>query len=116
MIFNAEIRPWGMFENMYTNPDKTVKVKKIIINPHSRLSLQSHNHRSEIWFCSEGEGSYQLEDTIYDMSKGMPIFIPINIKHRIINNSDNPLVIIEIQTGDILIEDDIIRYQDDYNR
>jgi len=116
MISNAEIRPWGMFENMYTNNDDTIKVKKIIVNPHSRLSLQSHDCRSEIWFCSEGEGLYQLEDTIYTMTRGMPIFVPINIKHRIINNSDNPLVIIEIQTGNILTEEDIVRYEDDYNR
>jgi len=65
MISNSEIRPWGMFENIY-------------INPHSRLSLQSHNYRSEIWFCFEGEGLYQLEDAIYDIPKNMPIFIPIN--------------------------------------
>ena len=112
-MFKIE-KPWGNYVTLYT--EKNYLIKKIIVNPNSKLSLQSHNHRSEYWTVMSGTGKCIIGETIIDVSEGINIFIPQNVKHRLINNSDNELIIIEIQKGNIISEDDIIRYADDYKR
>jgi mannose-6-phosphate isomerase-like protein (cupin superfamily) len=78
--------------------------------------LQSHEHRSEFWIVTKGTALVNLEEEEYELSKGEYIFIPLNSKHRLSNNSTKLLEVIEIQFGDILSEDDITRYEDTYGR
>ena len=112
-MFKIE-KPWGSYITLYT--ETNFLIKKIIVNPNSKLSLQSHNHRSEYWTVMSGNGKCIIGETIIDVSEGINIFIPQNVKHRLINDSNNELIIIEIQKGNIISEDDIIRYEDDYKR
>jgi len=108
-----ETRPWGEFHILY---ESDCKIKKIIVHPQHRLSLQSHQHREEYWIVSLGEGKCQLDDSIQSIKKGDVIIIKKYQKHRLINDSSENLEIIEIQMGNYFGEDDIVRYEDDYNR
>ena len=107
-------RPWGYF----TVLEESVgyKVKLIVVNPHAKLSLQSHQHRAENWVVVEGVAIVQVDDIQYDLNVGESIFIPERAKHRLINASAQPVKIIETQTGTYLGEDDIERFEDDYGR
>lgn len=107
-------KPWGTYKTLYS--ESNYLIKKIVVNPNCKLSLQSHNCRSEYWTVMSGKGQCVIGDTTIDVSEGINIFIPQNVKHRLINNSNNELIIVEIQKGDIISEEDIIRYEDDYNR
>ncbi len=109
-------RPWGFFDVLSGTDFSKYKVKKITVLPNKRLSLQSHNHRKEYWFCVLGTGEAQIGDNFIPLEYGKQVFIDINEKHRLINNSNTNLEIIEIQIGDYLGEDDIIRYEDDFSR
>lgn len=111
-----EHRPWGYFEVLAGGDNMGFKIKKIIVFPNKRLSLQSHNFRKEYWFCIEGKGQAQIGLEIINLDLGSMVFIDINQTHRLENNSETNLEIIEIQLGTYLGEDDIIRYQDDFNR
>ena len=108
-----EERPWGSFENLLDEDGH--KVKKIIVNPKQRLSLQLHQHRSEYWHILSGAGAMQLGDRDWIVCSGDTIEINKLEVHRITNEGDTPLVILELQTG-VCDEDDIIRIEDDYNR
>jgi len=92
------------------------KVKVITVNIGQKLSLQSHNHRSEHWVIVKGKGKVQLGNDFYILEKNQHIYIPINELHRIENVGDEILEFTETQIGDYLGEDDIIRYKDDYGR
>ncbi len=109
-----EERPWGSFEILHEEDD--LKIKKIIVKPQQRLSLQSHNHRCENWVIKSGEAEMTLDDKVFHLKKEDSVFIPVKSKHRIKNPGNELLVFIEVQLGDYLGEDDIIRYQDDYKR
>lgn len=110
-----ETRPWGSYQILHES-DK-YKVKEIKVKPLSRLSLQSHKYRSEYWTCIEGKGEAQVNEERIKLEKNTQIFINKLDKHRLTNTSENEeLVIIEIQHGTYFGEDDIIRYEDDYNR
>ena len=91
-------------------------VKKIFVKPSEKLSLQSHKHRSEHWIVVEGEALVTIEKNKYDLGINESIYIPLGSKHRLENNLKKNLVIIEVQIGDILEEDDITRYEDIYGR
>lgn len=108
------IRPWGTFETIIESDN--YKVKRIVVNPKSQLSLQSHNHRSEHWCVVKGVGIATLNDEQIELKKGDSIFINVKDKHRMTNKTDEELIFIEVQNGDYLGEDDIVRYQDDYGR
>jgi mannose-6-phosphate isomerase-like protein (cupin superfamily) len=111
---NKESRPWGEFHILY---DNDVKIKRLIVLPQKRLSLQSHHFRKEFWLVIKGSGKAQLDDNIIDIQEGSIIIVEKNQKHRLINNGvQNTLEIIEIQTGSYFGEDDIIRYEDDFQR
>ena len=117
-------RPWGQYEsiidfheNNLHNDESGYKVKRIIVKPNSRLSLQSHDHRSEHWILVQGSGLVQVGDDTFNLHKNQHIFIPKNSKHRITNtDNEEELVFIEVQIGNYLGEDDITRYEDIYNR
>lgn len=109
-----EYRPWGKFENIYE--DKNCKVKKLIINPLKRLSLQYHNFRSEHWLIVSGEATVYLNKEIFTLTNGQSIDIPVKYSHYIENKTKNDLIIIETQLGSYFGEDDIIRLDDPYFR
>ena len=105
----------GIYKILYENP--TYKVKEITVKPLSRLSLQSHKYRCEHWVCIKGHGIAQINEINYELRENVRAFINFNERHRLCNTSnDKDLVIIEVQRGTYLGEDDIIRYEDDYNR
>lgn len=107
-------RPWGFFKVLYEYPN--YKVKLLHVNPHSRLSLQSHAQRQEHWIIESGTGQAVIDDKVIELKKNMYCFIDKGQKHRLINSTSEPLQILEIQMGDYLGEDDICRYEDDYGR
>lgn len=107
-------RPWGWFESLIVS--ERFQVKRILVNPKASLSLQSHFHRSEHWVVVEGTATVTLESSEQLLSEGQSIYIPLGMKHRLENPGKVPLVIIEVQTGTYLGEDDIIRYEDLYAR
>ncbi len=110
----TEHRPWGYYTIL--EEEKNYKVKKLVINPGQRLSLQFHYKRSEIWTIVEGEPTITCGENIKEYKKGEYIEIPVKTKHRIQNKAKTPAVIIEVQNGDYLGEDDIVRIEDDYQR
>ena len=109
-------RPWGYYENIYGDDHSGYKVKKIVVNPQKRLSLQSHNNRSEHWVIVSGIGKVQVGNNVYTITKNESVYIPVKEIHRIENVGYNLLEIIETQVGEYLGEDDIIRYEDDFGR
>lgn len=111
---HTEIRPWGQFTNIYDQAHS--KVKTIHVNPGHRLSLQSHMKRAETWVVIRGLASVQINDDFFSLSVGESIQIPVGVKHRLQNTGSELLEIIEVQTGTYFGEDDIIRYEDDYQR
>jgi mannose-6-phosphate isomerase-like protein (cupin superfamily) len=123
---DADDRPWGRWEE-YLNEsgapgEEGYRVKRIIVSPGSRLSLQSHDHRSEHWVVVQGEGVLTLGDTVESaderpVAPGDTIFIAQQAVHRIANpdENDGDLIFIETQRGDCR-EEDITRYEDDYGR
>ena len=110
---DADDRPWGRWEE-YLNEDG-YRVKRIIVHPGQRLSLQKHEHRSEYWVIVSGRGIFSLDGKDRDISVGESVFIPVQSVHRVQNTGDEPLLIIETQLGRC-DEDDIIRLEDDYGR
>ena len=110
----SETRPWGTFHIL----DEGVgfKVKRIAVNPGGRLSLQSHKHRGEHWTVVTGIATVTVGDKAQDLSRSQHIDIPKGDKHRLENHTGSLVEIIEVQFGDYLGEDDIIRYDDVYNR
>jgi mannose-6-phosphate isomerase-like protein (cupin superfamily) len=117
MIKNMEtevIRPWGTYKVIFKG--KAFQIKKIVVNPHSKLSLQSHEQRSEHWIIVEGTGIVTLDDETITLNKEEHIFIPVKSKHRMENNTEKEVIFVEVQNGSYLGEDDIVRYEDIYGR
>ncbi|WP_413560226.1 mannose-1-phosphate guanylyltransferase/mannose-6-phosphate isomerase [Bdellovibrio sp. HCB209] len=109
-----EYRPWGYFEILKDTPD--FKSKVIRVNPHSQLSYQSHAKREEHWTITKGQGEVVLDDKVIAVKAGTHIHIPLGAKHRMRNTSNEMLEFVEVQLGTYFGEDDIVRYQDDYQR
>jgi len=107
-------RPWGMWEVLATGPG--FKIKRMIVEPGHRLSLQMHKFRSEHWFIFGGKAQVTRGDEDLIILENETVTIPKNVKHRIKNKNEKKLIIIETQLGDYLEEDDIVRFEDDYNR
>ena len=109
-----ESRPWGEFHVIY---DEDCKIKRLVVFPQKRLSLQSHQHRDELWLVIRGKGIAQLDDELVPLKPGSLVRITKTQKHRLINDQmEGNLEIIEIQTGTYFGEDDIVRYEDDFDR
>ena len=111
---NIEYRPWGYYENLVVT--RGYKIKKIIVNRGGKLSLQSHDFRSEQWIVIKGVATVTVNDNVFNLTKHQSTFIPVKAKHRLENCHDEILEIIEIQIGEKLIESDIHRYEDIYER
>lgn len=109
-----ETRPWGGFEVLSDRPE--FKVKTITVEPLQQLSYQSHTKREEHWLVLKGEAEVVLNDQVHRLKAGESIRIPLGAKHRMRNPGRTALQFIEVQTGSYFGEDDIVRYQDDYNR
>ena len=107
-------RPWGSYTVLNEGP--SYKMKKIVVNPGQRLSLQLHYHRSEHWVVIGGSAKVTIGDTISMVHTNESVFIPQSTKHRLENPGRIALEIIEVQNGNYLEEDDIVRFEDDYNR
>jgi mannose-6-phosphate isomerase len=108
-------RPWGYFIVLADKPDH--KVKRIVVHPGKRLSLQSHNHRSEHWHVISGTAVATVDDHRISLTAGESADIPCGAKHRVENPGKNDdLVFIEVQRGDYFGEDDIVRFEDDFGR
>ncbi len=110
----SETRPWGTFHVLDEQPG--FKVKRISVNPDGRLSLQSHKHRSEHWTVVNGEATVTVDAQVRKLTRGQFADIPLGAKHRLENLGTELVEIIEVQFGDYLGEDDIIRYDDIYSR
>lgn len=110
----TEERPWGYFTTLYSC--ESCKVKTIVVNPGHRLSYQSHSKRQEQWIVVEGEAKVTIDGKDKKLKIGQSIKIPLGAKHRIQNDKKEILKFIEVQTGSYFGEDDIVRYQDDYDR
>tara|TARA_Y100000590_G_scaffold413259_1_gene508943 strand:- start:7323 stop:7676 length:354 start_codon:yes stop_codon:yes gene_type:complete len=107
-------KPWGYYEVLDSH--EGFLIKKILVKPKEKLSLQSHKHRSEHWVVVQGSAKVTIDENIYNLEINESIYIPLGSKHRLENEIDKDLVITEVQIGDILDEDDIIRYEDIYGR
>ena len=92
------------------------KVKRLVVRPHARLSLQSHQHRSEHWTVLAGVASCQVDSVPTEVRVGDEVHVPCGSTHRIANTGEEWLEIVELQLGDYLGEDDIVRLEDDYGR
>jgi mannose-1-phosphate guanylyltransferase/mannose-6-phosphate isomerase len=113
-IFPKDHRPWGWFESLALG--ERFQVKRICVMPGAALSLQSHNHRSEHWIVVEGTAKVTIDDEVKLVTEGQSVYVPLGAIHRMENPGKLPMVLIEVQIGTYLGEDDIIRYADNYSR
>ena len=107
-------RPWGFYETVDTG--EHFQVKRITVNPGKKLSLQLHHKRAEHWVVVNGTATVTKDEEVFSLSKNESTYIPIEVKHRLENATDQPLEIIEVQSGSYLGEDDIERFEDDFGR
>ncbi|WP_102224294.1 mannose-1-phosphate guanylyltransferase/mannose-6-phosphate isomerase [Acidimangrovimonas sediminis] len=112
--FPKDHRPWGWFETLAL-ADR-FQVKRIVVHPGAALSLQSHHHRAEHWIVVQGTAKVTVDDTVKLVTENQSVYIPLGAIHRMENPGKVPMVLIEVQTGSYLGEDDIIRYEDVYSR
>jgi len=108
------LRPWGYYDSI--DVDDGFQVKRILVNPGAKLSLQKHQHRAEHWVVVKGIATITRGDDVFVLKENQSTYIPKGEVHRLENTEETDLEIIEIQTGDYLGEDDIIRLEDDYQR
>ncbi|UYV36528.1 mannose-1-phosphate guanylyltransferase/mannose-6-phosphate isomerase [Rhodobacteraceae bacterium D3-12] len=109
-----DFRPWGWFESLVVGD--RFQVKRIVVHPGAALSLQSHVHRAEHWIVVEGTAKVTIDETEQLISENQSVYIPLGAVHRMENPGKVPMVLIEVQTGSYLGEDDITRYEDVYAR
>ena len=111
---NKGFRPWGNYQSI----EKGInwQVKRIQVNPKCSLSLQKHQYRAEHWIVVSGEAFVEIDNKTQTLKENQSTFIPLGSKHRLTNKTDKILIIIEVQSGNYLGEDDIIRFDDKYGR
>jgi mannose-1-phosphate guanylyltransferase/mannose-6-phosphate isomerase len=107
-------RPWGNYISIAEDPKWQIKL--IVVHPGHSLSLQKHNHRSEHWVVVNGTAKVEIDEEVLILSENESSYIPIGSVHRLSNPGQNPLKLVEVQSGSYLGEDDIIRLKDDYGR
>jgi mannose-1-phosphate guanylyltransferase / mannose-6-phosphate isomerase len=112
--FPVDHRPWGWFETLIL-ADR-FQVKRIHVHPGAALSLQSHHHRSEHWIVVQGTAKVTVDNEVKLVTENQSVYVPLGATHRMENPGKVPMVLIEVQTGSYLGEDDIIRYEDVYAR
>lgn len=113
-LHKTVFRPWGYYTCL--NSGEGYLTKTICVQPNHKLSIQSHNHRSEHWVVLEGQALVVKDGKEYNLYQGDSIDIPVGVKHSLQNPYEQELKIIEVQKGDYISEDDIIRYEDCYGR
>lgn len=113
-VGESDTRPWGRWEVIATGDRYTVK--RITVTPGQRLSLQYHHHRAEHWTIVEGEAEVEIDGIVHRLGFGEHIHIPLGARHRIRNGGESILAFVEVQVGDLLDENDIVRVSDDYGR
>ncbi|HSI43299.1 MAG TPA: mannose-1-phosphate guanylyltransferase/mannose-6-phosphate isomerase [Methylotenera sp.] len=107
-------RPWGSYTVLEERPN--FKIKRIVVNPGASLSMQLHKHRSEHWVVVSGVATITNNDVEYTLQENQSTYIPKTHKHRLANKHEKPLSIIEVQCGEYVGEDDIVRFEDTYGR
>ncbi|MDP7220537.1 MAG: mannose-1-phosphate guanylyltransferase/mannose-6-phosphate isomerase, partial [Arenicellales bacterium] len=107
-------RPWGSYDTVEVG--EGFQVKRITVSPAARLSLQLHEHRAEHWIVVSGVARVTRDDEVFTLHPQQSTFIPAHTRHRLENPGEVPLEVIEVQTGSYLGEDDIVRFEDDFNR
>ena len=112
--FPKDHRPWGWFESLTI--DEKFQVKKIHVHPGASLSLQSHKYRAEHWIVVSGVAEVTIDEEVKLVSENQSVYIPLGAIHRMRNPGENPMELIEVQTGTYFGEDDIFRYDDVYSR
>ncbi|MBA3908689.1 MAG: mannose-1-phosphate guanylyltransferase/mannose-6-phosphate isomerase [Rhodobacter sp.] len=113
-VFPRDHRPWGWFETLILSD--RFQVKRIVVHPGASLSLQSHIHRAEHWIVVSGTAQVTVGDDVRLLTENQSVYVPLGAVHRLANPGRVPVVLIEVQTGAYLGEDDIIRYEDVYAR
>jgi mannose-6-phosphate isomerase len=114
MIMETGERPWGSYTVLEEN--KNYKIKRIDVKAGHRLSQQMHHHRSEHWIVVSGTAKVTCGEKEFIVNVNESTFIPVGKVHRLENPGIIPLIIIEVQSGEYLGEDDIVRFHDDYRR
>jgi len=114
LLHEEYFRPWGSY--ICLDAGENFQVKRLIVNPDGILSLQKHFKRSEHWTVVSGVASITLNGDEFELGVNESVYIPIEAIHRIANKSNELVEIIEVQCGDYLGEDDIVRYEDNYGR
>jgi len=112
--FTKDHRPWGWFESLVVGD--RFQVKRILVHPGASLSLQSHLHRSEHWIVVEGTATVTIGEEVKLVTENESVYVPLGTVHRMENPGKVPMVLIEVQTGSYVGEDDIVRYEDMYAR
>ncbi len=107
-------RPWGHYQNLEEGPG--FLVKRIVVNPGQKLSLQYHHHRAEHWIVVSGTATVTNGDDVLSLSENQSTYIPLGAHHRLENRGDQPLHLVEVQSGDHISEEDIVRLEDTYGR
>lgn len=107
-------RPWGYYESVDAGPG--FQVKRLMVKPGHRLSLQLHHRRAEHWVVVSGKARVTRGDEVFDLERNQSTYIPVETRHRLENPGAEPLLLVEVQSGDYLGEDDIVRFEDSYNR
>jgi mannose-1-phosphate guanylyltransferase/mannose-6-phosphate isomerase len=107
-------RPWGSYEGLAE--ETGFQVKRIIVKPGAALSLQLHHKRAEHWIVVRGTATVTCGDRVFDLLENQSTYIPVETKHRLANNTSEPITLIEVQCGSYLGEDDIVRFDDVYGR
>lgn len=113
-IHQRVYRPWGSYESLIVS--ERFQVKRIVVNPGEKLSLQQHFHRAEHWIVVKGTAEITRGDDVFMLSEDESTYIPLGTKHRLVNPGKIPLELIEVQSGAYLGEDDIVRFEDVYGR
>ena len=114
IVHRTVMRPWGSY-TVLDRGDK-FKIKRVEVNPNSRLSLQLHHHRSEHWVVLSGTARVTIGENVIDLHPGESTFVPASTRHRLENPGIILVVLIEVQNGEYLEEDDIVRLEDDFRR
>jgi mannose-6-phosphate isomerase len=114
MAMERDERPWGMYEVLAEGDG--YKVKRIEVKPGHRLSLQMHDNRTEHWVIVAGEALVTVGDQEISLRANGEVLIPVRTKHRVMNSGEQLLTFIEVQCGSYLGDDDITRFEDDYDR
>jgi mannose-1-phosphate guanylyltransferase / mannose-6-phosphate isomerase len=111
---NRLYRPWGFFESLIQG--ERFQVKRLVVAPGRKLSLQKHFHRAEHWVVVNGSALVTRDDEVLLVRENESVYLPLGCVHRLENPGKIPLTLIEVQSGAYLGEDDIVRFDDLYNR